>query len=61
MSVLIVPDSLRHAINAKLDAALADAPDAEKYRDMLYHELLWFFSDHGYLPENFSIVKKAVQ
>jgi hypothetical protein len=55
--LFIVPDSLRNAINAKLDAALTDVPDAAKDRDHLYHELLYFFNENGYLPE-FSIGKK---
>jgi hypothetical protein len=55
--LFIVPDSLRNAINAKLDAALADVPGAAKDRDHLYHELLCFFNENGYLPK-FSIGKK---
>ena len=48
---LIVPDSLREAIDAKLDAALALVPDAAMDREHLYHELLAFFDEHGYLPD----------
>jgi hypothetical protein len=48
---LIVPDSLRHAIDAKLDAALKEVPDAARDRDHLFRQLLLFFDEHGYLPE----------
>lgn len=56
MSMFIVPNSLRDAINARLDAALAEVPDAEKDREHLYHALLMHFNEHGVIPE-FSIVK----
>ena len=55
--LVIVPDSLRLAIDAKLDAAIAAVPDAAKDREHLYHELLCYFDDHGVLPE-FSLEKK---
>ena len=54
---LIVPDSLREAIDAKLDAAIALVPDAAKDREHLYYELLSFFDKHGFLPD-FTIGKK---
>jgi len=54
---LVVPDSLRHAINAKLDAAIAEHPDAERDREALYRHLLSFFNEHGYVPE-FTLQKK---
>jgi hypothetical protein len=53
---LVVPDSLRHAIDEKLDAALKEAPEAARDRDHLFRQLLSFFNDHGYLPE-FSLAK----
>lgn len=48
---LIVPDSLREAIDAKLDAAIALVPDAAKDRENLYHELLSFFDKYGFVPD----------
>ena len=57
MTLVIVPDSLAAAINAKLDAALAEIPEAAVDRDILYHRLLSFFNEHGYVPE-FSIERK---
>ena len=54
--LVVVPDSLRDAINRKLDAALRELPDAEAERDHLYHQLLDYFYDHGALPE-FTVMK----
>ena len=56
MSMFVIPNSLRDAINAKLDAAIADVPDAEKDREHLYHSLLMYFNEHGVIPD-FSITK----
>lgn len=55
---VIVPNELRDAINAKLDAAIRDYPESEKDRECLYRELLAFYDEHGYLPE-FTIEKKV--
>lgn len=49
--LVIVPDTLRENINKALDAEIAKWPDAEKEREMLYRQLITFFSVHGYLPE----------
>jgi len=49
--MVIVPNSLRDAINAKLDAALASCPDAVKDRDALYSQLLDYFDEHGEVPD----------
>lgn len=57
MRTVIVPNSLRNAINAKLDAELAKCPDAEKDREYLYGQLLAHFDEHGEIPE-FSLEKK---
>ena len=54
---LIVPDNLKEAIDAKLDAAIALVPDAAKDREDLYWELLSFFDKHGFIPD-FTIGKK---
>jgi hypothetical protein len=60
MSFVVVPDALRDAINAKLDAALAALPDedrviAENDRVFLYGQLIDAFDRHGVIPE-FTIV-----
>jgi hypothetical protein len=58
--LVIVPNSLRDAINAKLDAAIAEVPDAEKDREILYGQLLDYFDEHGVVPD-FSLAKKEPQ
>jgi len=50
-ALVIVPDTLRDNITKALDAEIAKWPDAEKDREMLYQQLVTFFSVHGYLPE----------
>lgn len=55
---VIVPESLRQAINTKLDAAIAVVPDAAKDRDELYRQLVTFFNENGYVPD-FSIEPRA--
>ena len=59
MMLVIVPNQLRDAIYAKLDAALAEAPeDAKKDREHLYSALLAYFNEHGVIPD-FQIAKKS--
>jgi hypothetical protein len=60
--MVIVPDSLRDAINKKLDTALAELPIedrqiAEHDREFLYGQLLDHFYKHGVIPE-FTLVPK---
>lgn len=54
----IIPNSLRDAINAKLDAAFAERPDAEQDREHLYSQLVAHFNEHGVVPD-FSLVKST--
>ena len=55
--IVIVPNSLRDRINAALDVALADAPDATPDdREALYHQLLAFYDQNGYVPD-FTVAK----
>lgn len=49
--MVIVPDSLRDAINRKLDEAIAACPGAEVDRTVFYQELLAYYNEHGELPE----------
>ncbi|HXI85335.1 MAG TPA: hypothetical protein VNL17_14735 [Verrucomicrobiae bacterium] len=51
MKIVIVPNELRDAINAHLDAAIARAPGAEMDREYFYSVLLAFFDENGYLPD----------
>ena len=56
MSLVIVPNALSDAINAKLDMAYQDQPEAAVDRDLHYRALLEYFADHGVIPE-FKITK----
>jgi hypothetical protein len=49
--IVIVPESLRVAIDAKLDAALAECPGAAPDRPVLFEQLLAHFNEHGEVPE----------
>jgi hypothetical protein len=51
MSCVIVPNSLRDAIYAKVDDALVGAPDAAPDRDYFYGVLLNYFNEHGVIPD----------
>ena len=51
MKLVIVPDSLRHAIDAQLDAVLAAAPEAACARKEMFQVLLEYFDEHGCLPD----------
>jgi hypothetical protein len=55
--IAIVPNSLNDAINIKLDMAFQKMPEAEIDREALYHQLLQFFDDNGYVPE-FTITRR---
>ena len=60
MKIVVVPDSLREAINEKLDAAFEQAavePKPEE-RESTYSSLLAHFNEHGEIPE-FTITKKG--
>jgi len=55
MTLVIVPNSLRDAINAKLDAAIMACPEdwafSEGERENLYNLLLRYFDEHGVVPD----------
>lgn len=57
MLIIIVPDILSDAINEKLEKAFLVFPEARKDRDVLFHELLEYFDEHGEIPE-FELKKK---
>lgn len=58
MAFLIVPDFVHDAINAKIDAALAETPEASDGRRHFYEVLLDHYNRHGELPE-FTLVKRT--
>lgn len=47
----IVPTYILDKVNAKLDAAIAEHPDAEKDRDELRSQILGYVNEHGVVPE----------
>ncbi len=49
--IVIVPNTLRDAINAKLDAALLACPEAAAERENFYTALVAYFNEHGVLPD----------
>lgn len=51
MRIVVVPNDLRDAINAKLDAALAECPEAAPDREHFYDTLLNYYDEHGSLPD----------
>jgi hypothetical protein len=58
---VIVPNELSAAINAKLDAAIAELPEedrasAERDREFLYGQLLDAYDKCGFIP-NFTLTK----
>ena len=48
---VVVPDYIFDEINAKLDAAIKNHPDAEADRDTLRSQLIDFVDIHGYVPD----------
>ncbi|MDP3937582.1 MAG: hypothetical protein Q8R92_05535 [Deltaproteobacteria bacterium] len=59
MRLVIVPNVLRDAINARLDDVLRDAPaEAIAEREHLYQQVLAYYDEHGVIPEC-SVVKSA--
>ena len=48
---VVVPDYIFDEINAKLDAAIKNHPDAEADRDTLRSQLIDFVDVHGYVPD----------
>lgn len=58
MAIYIIPNELRDQINARLDEALKDFPEClDEDREILYHQLLEYFNEHGIIPD-FKLEKK---
>lgn len=51
MKCVIVPDSLSAEIYKRIDAKLADWPDAVAERENFYQALLFHFDAHGVIPD----------
>jgi len=55
--LVIVPNDLRDAIYAKVDAALEEVPEATPDREVFYDQLLSHFNQHGVVPD-FTLVPR---
>ncbi len=58
MRIVILHDSLRDAINRRLDIELERVPDAASDRDALFDMLLEYYDEHGQIPD-FTLEKRA--
>lgn len=47
---VIVPNVLSDAINAAIDKALLDCPEAAGEREIFYSQLLGYYNEHGVIP-----------
>ena len=57
MTLVVLANVLRDAINARIDEKLRECPEAEKDREIFYRELLAYYYEHGTIPD-FAISKK---
>jgi hypothetical protein len=57
--LVIVPNSLRDAINTRLDAEEAKDPGVAGDREHLYSLMLSLFEEYGYIPE-FTLEKRGI-
>jgi hypothetical protein len=55
--LVIVPNSLSEEIYRRIDAAIAEVPEAADGREEFYDALLSHFDEHGVIPE-FAIHRK---
>ncbi len=52
--IILIPDYIQHAMDERLDKAIAEAPDpeiAKTEREGYADLLLDFFGQHGYIPD----------
>ena len=57
---ILLPNYVAAEIDARLDAAIAEVPAAEKDREHLRGQLIDFFSEHGVVPD-FSLARNQDQ
>ena len=58
MRMVVVPNSLRDAIYAKIDPQLEKLPELKDQRENIYGELLAYYDEHGVIPD-FELTAKA--
>ena len=51
MTFFVIPTDIYDEITKRLDAAIAEYPDAEKDRAELRSQIVAFVDEHGYVPE----------
>ena len=51
MTYIILPNTVRDAINSKIDAFLAQHPDLEAQRDNIYNDLLAAYVEYGEIAD----------
>ncbi len=51
MKFLVVPNSLRDKLYARIDAQIEQCPQARSDREVIYHRLLRYFDEHGVIPD----------
>lgn len=56
--LVIVPNTLRNAIHAAIDKALAGRPCDDASREIIYYQILAYYDDHGRLPD-FTLKEQA--
>ncbi len=49
--LVIVPNSLRDELYARIDAQIEQCPQAASDRELIYHRLLSYFNEHGVIPD----------
>jgi len=49
--ILIVPECLRIALEAKIDVQLEACPEVKPHREEIYRDLLAYVDEHGVIPE----------
>lgn len=49
--IVVVPNHVRDAIKAKIDAQLMMNPDAASERKRIYEQLLRYYDEHGTVPD----------
>lgn len=58
---MIVPNYISEAIYAVLDKELEKCPDAKKDREVLYSQILSFYNEHGFVPQDIKLSKPEAE
>ena len=58
--LVIIPNYIRDEIYAKVDAQIAEHPDAASDRELFYDTILAHFGEHGVIPD-FTLQRREPQ